>query len=1593
MQHRSLLKWTVIAAVSIAITLLLLSLQQHDSVSAKTKTRSETRGSLQAITTDGKPVGECPLKHTDVKAEVSGFISRVTVTQEFENPYADKIEAVYVFPLPQNAAVDDLTMVIGDRTVKGKIMRREEAKAAYETAKSLGKMASLLDQEQPNVFTQSVANIMPGLPIKVTISYVETLKYTEGYYEFTFPMVVAPRYMADNRAPETADSLNLSTSEDVSDVTDVNPPRVGKGMRAGHDVSLEIAIDAGVPLEKISSRTHEVEIEKSDERRAVVRLKDQVAIPNKDFVLKYQVAGQKIEDAVLAHRSGKEGFFTLILQPPQRVAAEDVMPKELVFVMDTSGSMEGFPIEKAKETMDLALNNLYPHDMFNVITFSGDTEILFPEPVPATEENLRKAKRFLAKQKGQGGTEMMKAIRAALDPSDSQQHVRIACFMTDGQVGNDQEIISEVRKHPNARVFAMGFGDAPNRALLDKMTQYGRGDIEYVAHSGNTSAVARRFNERVRNPLLTDLSVEWDGLEVSDVYPKQIPDLFSVKPVILTGRYAKGGKGTIRLRGMMAGQKFVREIPVELPDLEKDHDVLGTLWARQKIDDLMEWEVVGQQAGELRSQPREEIARLGLEFKLMTQFTSFVAIDQVLFTPGGAPRRVDVPLETPDGAVDTSGPGGVSATVTVSAGGAAMTYDSALISTTMETRKIEDLPLQGRSVVTLATLAPGIVASGQSQSSLASTTNISVNGTRSTSNNYCLDGVSANYGIAPGGISPGISVAGTMPALTASGGANGLAAQSATEEVTIRTANIAPEFGRGSGGQISVITKSGSNQVHGSLFQYFGNSSADSSDWFANSRGLTQPPRRLNNFGGTLGGPIRKNQLFFFSAYEGLRLRQPQTALTDVPTLAARRTAPAGMQPFLDAFPLPNGAARAAGFAEFAASFSNPARHDVASLKVDYTITNKLRFSGHYNFADSAATQRGQGGLSLNTANNIRSRANALTGALSYTVSPHIVTEVRGNFSRLVVHGSYSVDDFGGAIVPTGSTASLFASELGSFNFNLNARGAALQTGNDVASTQRQFNVISATDMSYGKHTIKFGVDYRRLSPTIGLHTSEDSVLFSGMGQAQTGMAARLSKFTRPDSQHPIFGNLSLYAQDELKPSKHLTLNYGLRWELNPVPSNANGRNALAVPQVTDPAQLSLAPSGTALWRTTHGNFAPRASFAYQLSEKSGREIILRGGLGLFYDLGHDQTGEAYSDSYPFLVGRSVFNTTFPANLSAGAPPAGGPITVPFSAFDPALKLPYSWQWNLFIQRALGNSQTISAGYVGSTGRRLLRTQTLIGVNPDFEFLRLTTNGSRSDYHSLQVQFDRRFSRKLSALVAYTLSKALDNYSQDSASNVLLTSLKARSDRGPSDFDSRHALNGTVSYELPTVFLRGFSNRLSRHWIIDSIFQVRSARPVNVVYNSPTSFGFASLRPDLSTGVPLHLFDPAAAGGKVINPAAFVIPADGRQGTLGRNSLRGFALQQIDLSLRRSFKLSERFSLQLQVEAFNLLNHPNFADPLGSDTSLGSKFASTGALHPNATFGQSASLYGRSVLNGGGFGSFYSAGGPRELRFSAKLLF
>ncbi len=609
-------------------------------------------GELQIIGEEGEQVMVCPLKHTDVEADIVGFVARTTVKQIFHNPLDKKIEAVYVFPLPQDAAVDDMVMIVGDRRIIGQIKERSEAREIYEQAKAAGHVASLLDQERPNIFTQSVANIEPGVQVEIEISYVETLKYEDGVFEWVFPMVVGPRYIPGGGTAPAPMTTGTPTPQ-VPDAHRITPPVTPKGTRAGHDISLTVRIDAGMELHGLESTLHEVEVVADGTTRAMVTLQDQATIPNKDFILRYSLASDEIGDAFLAHHDERGDFFTLILQPPRRVVPEELVSRELIFVLDVSGSMRGFPIEKAKDVMSKMIDSMRPGDTFNLITFAGRTCILWDEPRPNTAENRAAAQALLMSQQGGGGTEMMKAINAALVQTRGAGEgdaLRIVCFMTDGYVGNDMAIIDEIKKNADTtRVFSFGVGNSVNRYLLDGMAHAGRGEVEYVTLESQADAAVDRFNERVLAPVLTHIEIDWGTLPIADVYPKQIPDLFSVKPIMVHGRLTGPAAGTITLRGNTGAGAYEETIEVSLPGEPPDHDALASLWARAKVDHLMNHDLAAMQRGEFPEDLKSEITNLGIEFRLMTQFTSFVAVEEMTVTVGGEPTTINVPVEMPDG--------------------------------------------------------------------------------------------------------------------------------------------------------------------------------------------------------------------------------------------------------------------------------------------------------------------------------------------------------------------------------------------------------------------------------------------------------------------------------------------------------------------------------------------------------------------------------------------------------------------------------------------------------------------------------------------------------------------------------------------------------------------------------------------------------------------------------------------------------------------------------------------------------------------------------------------------------------------------------
>jgi Ca-activated chloride channel family protein len=631
-------------------------------------------GQLTILGKDGKPAGLCPLKHTDVQADVAGYVARVSVTQEFENPTKEPIEAVYTFPLPGDAAVDDMTMVIGTRTVKGQIKRREEAREIYEAAKTAGKAAALLDQERPNLFTQSVANILPGEKVTITIRYVNLLKYEEGKYEFVFPMVVGPRYTPGGGYKEPGKRGEPSPAQKidgdpgatavVTDADKITPPITPPGTRAGHDISLTVNLDAGLPLREVKSQLHEVAVRRQGRTRATVQLRNQKEIPNKDFILRYSAAGADIQSGVLAYApgggqvasakgqalAGSGGYFTLIIQPPSAPPRDRITPKEMVFVIDQTGSQMGWPIEKAKETMRHCIQNLNPGDTFQLLGFNTEVYPCFPAPVPATPENLQKALAYLEPLKGAGGTDILKAADYALKIPDDPDRLRIICYLTDGYVGNDMQIIDYIKKHRgSARMFPFGVGNSVNRFLIDGMAREGRGAAEYVTLNAPGESAAAKFYRRVADPILLDVEVDWNELPVEDVYPRHIPDVFSAAPIIVKGRYTRAAEGDITIHGLLRGKPWSQTIRVSFPAVKADGSAIATLWAREKIEDLQSQDWLGAQTRNPNPEIKEQIINTALEYRLMSQYTSFVAVEERVVNVGGKQRTIDVPVEMPEG--------------------------------------------------------------------------------------------------------------------------------------------------------------------------------------------------------------------------------------------------------------------------------------------------------------------------------------------------------------------------------------------------------------------------------------------------------------------------------------------------------------------------------------------------------------------------------------------------------------------------------------------------------------------------------------------------------------------------------------------------------------------------------------------------------------------------------------------------------------------------------------------------------------------------------------------------------------------------------
>jgi hypothetical protein len=945
--------------------------------------------------------------------------------------------------------------------------------------------------------------------------------------------------------------------------------------------------------------------------------------------------------------------------------------------------------------------------------------------------------------------------------------------------------------------------------------------------------------------------------------------------------------------------------------------------------------------------------------------------------------------------------GAVFEIVTVEGGASMINTTDASVSTVIDQTYVKNMPLNGRSFQDLILLTPGVVTNTPQISAVSGFSGeFSVNGQRTESNNYTVDGVSGNIGITSaqffiGGAGP----SGSVPASTALGTTQALVSVDDLQEFRVQSSTYSAEYGRNPGGQFSFETKSGTNQWHGTAYDYLRNGALDAPDWFNDYFGVDQPALRQNDFGATLGGPVEiprmydgKDKTFFFVSYEGLRLTNPQAAEASyVPDAALRASVPPVLQQVLDAFPVqsPNGIDDTVnGIAQFIGSWSTPASLNSASVRFDHTIKDKLRVFFRFSDTTSSSSTRGTVQQQLTPATDQISAY----GMRTYTVgantifSTHASNEFRFNFSSNAVTTTQTTSAMGGntpvsllqlaGIGPQGQVGVILL--YGGYGLALEQSGQS--------SEQKQWNLVDTASLSLGRHQLKFGMDYRRLEP-VAIQPSPLEA-YDYQSKAQVEANSLTARFLGTDPAYPLYTNFSAFAQDEWKIAQRLTLSLGLRWEVNPSPGVTQGFRPYTIDFVTsDPNTWTLAPQGTPLWHTTWFNFAPRLGAAYILRNTPGREMIVRGGGGVFFDTGQQLGSGGF-------IGPG-FSTGVVPVPSASFPTPVVPLTIvnppvaPYSfmyGFATHLQLPYTLQWNASIEQALGKSQALTISYVGSHGSRLLQSNTIYPFNNPNEpnGFSLTENGLTSDYDALQTQFRRRLTRGLTALASYTWSHCLDYGSEDYNFGY---------QRGNCAFDVRHNFSAAFSDDLPGVGDSGFLSTVLHHWGVDDRFTARTAFPV-------TLMGFGLLQPDgqlydeglnIVPSQPIYLYGANCAatlqglgdlnpgqtcpGGRAINPNAFTNVSSG-YGDAPRNFARGFGAVQMDLAVRREFPIYERLKLQFRAEAFNVFNHPNFGTVNGQSG--------------ESTFGQATATLASSL---GVLSPLYQTGGPRSLQFALKLIF
>ncbi len=578
-----------------------------------------------------------PLKETSAEVAIAGVIARVKVKQLYENTGKNPIEAIYVFPASTRAAVHGMRMKIGQRTIEARIDRRAQARADYEAARQEGRRASLLEQERPNVFTMNVANILPGDKIAVELEYSEMVVPDEGTYEFVYPTVVGPRY--GGGADKTRDQW-------------IANPYLRAGNGEPYRFDIRAHLETGIPVKELSSPSHKVKVTYDGPARADVAL-DGPGGGNKDFVLRYRLADDRIETGVLLWEgtgNKPEKFFALLMEPPVRPRAAQIPPREYIFLVDVSGSMHGFPLDTAKALMRKLLSNLRPTDQFNVVLFAGASRTLSPDgSLAATQENLNQAITLLDQQQGGGGTELLAGMEASYRIPRRERNVsRTVVVITDGYVGVEAQTFRFIRDRlDQANLFAFGIGSSVNRGLIEGMARAGVGEPFVVLKADGAAAEAERFRAYIEQPVLTQVSVSFNGFDAYEVTPGKLPDLMARRPLVLFGKYRGPASGRIEVTGASGTGRFHQSVQVRAESVRPDNTALRWLWARNRVSVLDDDRTMG-----VSPTAEQAITDLGLQYNLLTAFTSFVAVDSEVANRGGQSSTVKQPLPLPEGVSD-----------------------------------------------------------------------------------------------------------------------------------------------------------------------------------------------------------------------------------------------------------------------------------------------------------------------------------------------------------------------------------------------------------------------------------------------------------------------------------------------------------------------------------------------------------------------------------------------------------------------------------------------------------------------------------------------------------------------------------------------------------------------------------------------------------------------------------------------------------------------------------------------------------------------------------------------------------------------------